>query len=100
MPERIQSGQYRIGRKEVSERRDPDKTIGVIRGDVANSTRNSGFNRILGLSASKWYVYEEVEHLRQYADRSGTGVLMVVSLVKECGSKGEAVDWAESRYRL
>lgn len=100
MPERIQSGQYVVGHKEDTRRRDPPKTIGVIKGETANETRNGGFSRILGLSKSKWYVYEEVEHLRQYNDRSGTGVLMVASLEEECSSKSEAVSKAKSKYRL
>jgi len=100
MPERIQSGQYEVGRKEDTRRRDPPKTIGVIKGETANESTRSGFSRIMGLSKSKWYVYEEVEHLRQYNDRSGTGVLMVVSLEAECSSKSKAVSRAESKYRL
>lgn len=100
MPERVQSGQYVVGEKEDTRRRDPPKTIGVIKGEVANETRRGGFSRILGLSKSKWYVYETVEHLREYHDRSGTGVLNVVSLEYECSSKSEAVSKAESRYSL
>lgn len=100
MAERIQTGQYVIGEVEDTRRRDPPKTIGVIKGETANESRSSGFSRIIGLSKSKWYVYEEVEELRQYYDRSGTGVLMVVSLVEECNSKSEAVSEAERRYNL
>lgn len=100
MPERVQSGQYVVGEKEDTRRRDPPKTIGVIKGETANETSRSGFSRIMGLSKSKWYVYEEVEELRKYYDRSGTGVLMVVSLEYECSSKSEAVSKAQSRYNL
>lgn len=99
MPERIQSGQYKVGEKEA-DRRDPPKTIGVIKGEVANETRGSGFSRIMGVSNSKWYVYECVEHLRQYHDRSGTGVLIVASLEHECDSKSEAVEKAKGWYNL
>jgi hypothetical protein len=100
MPERLQSGQYVIGHKEDTRRRDPPKTVGVIKGETANEIKNGGFHRILGLSKSKWYVYTEQEELRQYHDRSGTGVMMVTSLEKECSSKGDAVSYAESRYNL
>lgn len=100
MPERIQSGQYVVGEKEDTRRRDPPKTIGVVKGETANETAYHGFGRIMGLSKSKWYVYETVEHLREYHDRSGTGVLNVVSLEYECTSKSEAVEKAQSRYNL
>ena len=100
MTGRIQPGQYVVGQYEDTRRRDPPKTIGVINGETANETRNGGFHRIVGLAKSKWYVYEEVEHLREYHDRSGTGVIRVTSLEYECGSKSAAVSKAESRYNF
>lgn len=100
MSERVRSGQYEVGRVEDTPRRDPEKVIGVVKGETANELNYGGFGRVMGLSKSKWYVYEQVEHLRQYADRSGTGVLMVASLEYECDSKSDAVSKAESRYSL
>lgn len=100
MAELIQAGQYLVGHYENTPRRDPPKKIGVIRGDVANDSRDSGFRRILGLSDSKWYLYEGIEEIRQYHDRSGTGVLMVVNLVGEYSSKSDAVSAAEKKYHL
>lgn len=100
MVERIRSGQYEIGRVDGKSHRDPERTIGVVKGEAANDMRGGGFGRIIGLSKSKWYVYEQEEHLREYADRSGTGVLDTVSLEEEFSSKGDAVEWAESRYRV
>lgn len=100
MAELIQAGQYLVGHYENTPKRDPSKKIGVIRGDVANNSRDSGFHRILGLSDSKWYLYEFVEETRQYDDGSGRGVLMVVNLVGEYSSKSDAVYEAEKKYNL
>lgn len=97
MPEKVQPGQYIVGEKEDTRRRDPPKTIGVIKGSVANESRSHGFSRIIGVSESKWYVYESVEHLREYYDRSGTGVLDVVALDSEYTSKKEAVKRANQK---
>jgi len=47
------------------------------------------------MSQSKWYTYSEEEHLRQYHDRSGTGVLNVVSVECEHDTKKAAVKSAE-----
>jgi hypothetical protein len=100
MAELIQSSHYKVGVVEDTPRRDPPKTIGVIRGDVANETGSNGFHRILGLSETKWYLYESVEYLRQYNDRSGTGVLNVATIKGEFSRKKDAVSKAESRYNL
>ncbi len=95
MAERIQTGQYLIGEVEDTPRRDPPKRIGVIKGERLNNSRGGGFGRHMGVSKTKWFVYEQVEYLREYYDRSGTGVLDVVSLVSEHSSKSEAVEAAE-----
>jgi hypothetical protein len=100
MSERLKPGHYRIGRIEDTHHRDPPKEVGVIKGEVANETSRAGFNRIMGLSKSKWYVYEFMEHRRQYHDNTGTGVLDVASLEFECSSKSEAVEKAKRRYNL
>lgn len=94
--ERVRSGQYKVGEIEAH-RRDPPETVGVIRGDVVNDLGCQGFGRMIGVNKSKWYVYKQREELRQYYDRSGTGVLMIAELVAERDTKGEAVDKAE-RY--
>lgn len=97
MAERVRSGQYHVGTVELSRSWDPHKEIGVVKGETANNQNQSGFQRITGLSKSKWYIYEKVEHLRKYADNSGTEVLMVISIEEECDSKNEAVEKAKSR---
>lgn len=100
MPERIKPGWYELGTVESSTSRDPPRNIGVIKGEAANEARGQGFGRFIGLSSSKWYIYEQEEHLRKYNDRSGTGVLDVVSLESEYNSKKKAVDVAKKRYNL
>ena len=100
MAEKVQPGQYIVGEYENTPSRDPPKTIGVIRGDVANESRDGRFHRIIGLSDSKWYLYEGIEEIRKYNDRSGTGVLMVTNLIEEFSSKSSAVREAEKLYNL
>jgi hypothetical protein len=92
---KVRDGQYELGTNEDTPRREPPETIGVIRGGQVNDHRGGGFQRILGLSTSKWYVYKQVEHLRKYDDRSGTGVLNVVSLESEHDTKKAAVSAGE-----
>jgi hypothetical protein len=96
----VRNGQYLVGEVTDTPRRDPSKKVGVIRGDVANESRDSGFQRVMGLQSSKWYLYEVEEYIRQYDDRSGTGVLIVATIKDSFSSKGDAADEAERLYNL
>lgn len=85
-----------VGEKEAH-RRDPKKVYGVVKGEKANNSGSLGLHAHIGLATSKWYVFEYIEYLYEYHDRSGTGVLDVMRMVAECDTKKEAVQQAERR---
>lgn len=95
MADKIKSGQYFVRTDDDTPRRDPPKDWGVIKGKNVNNEDYGPFDRHMGVSKSKWYTYSQEEHSRQYYDRSGTGVLSVVSLECEHSSKKKAVESAK-----
>lgn len=68
---RIRSGLYKVGGVESFNRRHPEHTVYVARGEVLNECTNFGMNRIRGVYESKWFVYLVGEYEWVHADNSG-----------------------------
>lgn len=98
MSRQLESGHYKVRREEDTPPREPPRDWRVARGSVINESSREELGRHMGMSSSKWYTFTSTEYLRQYDDRSGTGVLMVADMKCEHNTKRAAQRSAHKGY--